>query len=404
MPFDTHDKSPTLDAQAENPQDVDQAIESLYRQADELGRQCLFTRPNGGLALGAFPGDDEPLPLRDLAIVVEGCPELLPINSLKDICREYVHHQLPDGTFPHGLQADGTAYYRQDGKPDGPPSLSGDNLQAMIALAWQAVQLGQDADFTATIVPALGKGVRALPRNERTQLVACDGQVDEDTCPCSFAPGVRQRGDLLICSLLLVQALQQLADIFQHLGRDGDSDMWRAEAQLVAKRVRMYFWDKDPGLFRAATKVANEPDIWGSVLSVYLNVATSGQLVAIARYCREQVEAIVRHGCLRGLPAGQYWSACTTPRGEFENGGFWPGASGWLAYTVDILDAASADRIIIDLATHFANDGIFKAIGESGVGRFRDYLPSIAMPLAGIQKMMARRRKRAEQAVMQADF
>jgi hypothetical protein len=140
------------------------------------------------------------------------------------------------------------------------------------------------------------------------------------------------------------------------------------------------------------------------VFSVYLNVATSGQLVAISRYCSQNYDAIVRDGHVRALPPDELWQDCDVPAGEFENGGFWSGAAGWLAYTVDILDPGLADRVIIDLATAFVSDGVYKGINGDGVGRFRNYLPAAALPVPGIQKMLDRRRKRAEQAALIGDF
>lgn len=382
---------------------VEAAFDAILDTVRELGMEGRFTRDNGLDAIAVIPGDETPLALRDLPVVLEACPELLSDEMVVRTCLEIATCQLPDGQFPDMMRADGTPIYNHEDDPDRQIPNT-DCGQFMVWLVWLALQRTGDNDFASDIVPKLVKGIENLARGERTQLVCVPPDVQDFGSTCPFAPGAEKRGDLLTSSLLLVQAFQQLADIVQHLGRDGDADMWRAEAQLVAKRIRMYFWDKTPGLFRAATNDCTQHDIWGSTLSVYLNVATSGQLVAISRYCSENYDDVVRNGHVRAMPADEYWATCDVPEGEFENGGFWAGAAGWLAYTVDILDPPLADRVITDLAVSFTSDGVFKALNKDGIGRFRDYLPSAAAPVPGIQKMLARRRKREEQATMMGDF
>lgn len=381
---------------------LDDAVSAIYDVIRELGEASRFTRPNGTVSLALIPGDDSPLPLRELVVVLDTCPDLLSEEDLLKTCREYASCQLPDGQFPDLIEADGTPIYNTHGNPDlQVPNV--DCAQYMVWLAWLTVQRTGNAELGDELAPKLVKALQALPRGDRTQLVHVADEVRNFGATCPFAPGARKRGDLLNSSLLLAQAYQQLADIMQHLRRDGDADMWRAEAQLVAKRVRMYFWDKNLGLFRAATRRCTEHDIWGSVFSVYLNVATSGQLVAISRYCSEHLGEVVKRGHVRGMPPGELWADCDIPAGEFENGGYWSGAAGWLAYTLDILDPGMADRLVMDLARQFVEKGVCKAINGKGIERFRDYLPSAAAPMPGIQKMLARRRKRAEQTALIGD-
>lgn len=388
---------------AEIPQTSEAAVEALVEIVRNLGESARFTRPNGVRAIALMPGDEEPLALADLCAVIETCPDLLTDEELIKTCREFGACQLPDGDFPDVIQADGTPVYNPDEDPDVEvPNTS--NAVFMIWLTWLTVLRTDDNALAEELIPKLVKGIEALPREERTQLISVEPDDEEFGSTCPFSPNARKRGAVLTSSLMLVQAYQQLADIVQHVGRDGDADMWRAQAQIVAKRVRMYFWDKTPGLFRASTHGCKEHDLWGSVLSVYLNVATSGQLVAISRYCTENYEQVVLDGHVRAMPLEEFWGDCETPPGEFENGGFWSGAAGWLAYTVGILNPELADQVIIDLATAFIQKGVFKALNAEGVGRFRDFLPSAAAPMPGILKVMERRRKRAEQSAMLDDF
>lgn len=391
------------DDRAVIPETAEAAAEAIIGIVRKLGEDSCFVRPNGVKAIAIMPGDEEPLGLTDLCNVIESCPDLLADDDLVRTCREFAACQLPDGDFPDMIHADGTPIYNPDEDPDVEvPNTS--NAVYMVWLTWLTILRTDDHALAEELIPKLLKGVEALPRDERSGLISVNPDYNDFGSTCPFAPNARKRGTILTSSLMLVQAFQQLADIFQHVGHDGDADMWRAQAQMVAKRVRMFFWDKDPGLFRAATHGCKEHDLWGSVLSVYMNVATSGQLVAISRYCTEHYAEVVKDGHVRAMPLDEFWGDCDIPSGEFENGGFWSGATGWLAYTVGILNPDLAAQVIIDLAAVFIQKGVFKALNAEGVGRFRDFLPSAAAPVPGILKVMDSRRKRAEESTMLDDF
>ena len=292
----------SLNAPESGPPDTpDEAIAVMESVCRELLDRCRLETPSGLTTIAARPGEREPAGLWEVAAVLEGLPDAFEPRELDAVCRAFAEGQDERGVFPSTVRPDGTVDFRPPGADSG-SVVALDNAISMVALAWHAMQLDPEPDLLADVAPRLVKGLEALPRNERTHLVSVPVHEADRYVALSFAPGIRMAGDLLYPSLLHVQACQQLADIMQNLGRDGDSDMWRAEAQLVAKRIRMYFWDKGPGLFRAATRQCREHDLWASVHSVFLNVATSGQLVAIARYCKENYDSVVHEGYLRGLP------------------------------------------------------------------------------------------------------
>ena len=336
--------------------------------------------------------------LRDFAYMLEGGIAAFKEAELRDALQLMLDAQAPDGAFPDCVRLDGTPVYKPGmGTMGERPVIDGAHF--MVDAVWCAFRHLGDHTLIERNVPRLVKGLQGVPRNAKTDLVYIDPTHTWERCGYGFTDSVRTSGDVLFPSLLHVQACQQLADLLQSLGRDGDADMWRAESQHVAKRIRMYFWDKKPGLFKAATACCREHDLWGSAFAVYLNVATSGQLIAIAKYFQTHYEDIVRNGHLRHLPAGEYWEKTETARGTHQNGAFWAVPSGWLAYTLDIVNPELADRTVVDLAGTFATDGIWECVDEDGTPRVRDYVASAAMPAAGVRHMLARREKRHEQTI-----
>lgn len=241
------------------------------------------------------------------------------------------------------------------------------------------------------IIDSLIRGMHAVPRNAKNGLVHIRSDLEWDRCPYGFTDSVRKQGDVLFASLLFVQASRQLADLCEVLGRTDGALHWREEAKRVAAKIRDVFWDPKIGLFRAATVKCKEPDIWGSAFAVYLQVTTQDQTMRIARYFKQHYEKIVQKGQIRHLPGGVYWEQAFE-RDRYQNGAFWATATGWFAYTLDLVDSNLTDQTIIDLVNDFQERGCVEwCFGETG--QRPDYLTSGTMPLAGIRRVIQRREK-----------
>ena len=172
--------------------------------------------------------------------------------------------------------------------------------------------------------------------------------------------------------------------------RPDDARRWRDEAVRLAPVIRGTFWDEKTGLFRAATVRCKQPDVWGSAFAVYLNVAAPEQAQTIARYFKEHYGELVQKGQIRHLPGGVYWEA-GCPRDTYQNGGYWATATGWFVYTLDIVDRKLAEQTVIDLVNDFRQRGVSEWVFGPRQG-VMNYVASAAMPLAGVKKMLARRR------------
>lgn len=77
-------------------------------------------------------------------------------------------------------------------------------------------------------------------------------------------------------------------------------------------------------------------------------------------------------------------------RDQYQNGAYWAPPVGWFVYTLNLVDPDLADQTVIDMTTHFRQHGACEwIIGETQ--KLPHYLASAALPLHGIQAMLARR-------------
>jgi hypothetical protein len=269
-----------------------------------------------------------------------------------------------------------------------------DGSQFTVGVAYHTYQKTKDPKLLGEVLGPLIKTMGAVPRSVESGLVFIDPGREWDRCPYGFTDTVRKQGDVLFCSLLYVQACRQLSELLQAGRREEEAGKWRDEAGRVAASVRKVFWDRDVGLFRAATVKCREHDIWGSAFAVYLGVADDVQSRAVAGYFKRHYNEIVQHGQIRHLPGGVYWEdGCA--RDQYQNGAYWATPAGWFVYALDLADPMLADQTVLDLVNHFKKHGACEwIIGERR--ELPNYLASAALPLDGIRAMLERRRWRRD--------
>ena len=111
-----------------------------------------------------------------------------------------------------------------------------------------------------------------------------------DRCPYGFTDSIRKQGDELFCSLFYVHACRQLGDLLEAAGRPARRRMAGRGGRVPS--IRTVFWDEKIGLFRAATVLCKEPDIWGSAFAVYL-ASPRRNRPTIAHYFKQHYGEIV---------------------------------------------------------------------------------------------------------------
>jgi hypothetical protein len=327
--------------------------------------------------------------LRDYEYMLEGRVDVFSDKELKDACLTFIKAQRADGACVDCVKYDGTPYYQPGYGTIGTNPVA-DGSQFLVGVGWYTCRKVRDRAFTEQIIEPLIRAMNAVLRDPKNGLVYIKPE-GYDRAPYGFTDSVRKQGDELFCSLLYIQASRQLADLLAETSRAAEAAKWRVEAERLTESVRSVFWDESVGLFRAATIQCKEPDIWGSAFAVFLDVATPSQKMAIAKYFQKHYNEIVYRGQIRHMPAGTYWQACNVEKDNYQNGPFWATPTGWFVYTLDLVDPVLADKTIVDMASEYQRSG---EIMEWVLGAKKgapEYLSSVALPLDGIRKMLARR-------------
>jgi hypothetical protein len=369
----------------------------LEERSSQMIRDCRRTTSNG---IAAFPpqvgGGYEAFWLRDYAYMLEGNPGAFSDREVKDAYRFFLAGQRGDGAMVDCIKIDGTPYYMPGYGTLGRNPVA-DGSQFMVDVAWHTFLKTRDTNLVTETVDSLTTGMKAVPRDPATGLVHIKPGREHDRCPYGFTDAVRKQGDELFCSLLFVQACRQLGDLLEAANRKDEARHWRFEALQVTDNIHRVFWDTNSGLFRAATVLCNQPDIWGSAFAVYLGVTTPDQALAISRYFKEHYSEIIKRGQLRHLPAGMFWQETIGVKpGTYQNGAFWATPVGWFVYALDLTAPRLADQTVVDLVCDFITTGDENECVNDGYSNVSHYVASVASPLGGIRAMQQRRANRTD--------
>ncbi|WP_035603217.1 hypothetical protein [Haloferula sp. BvORR071] len=367
-----------------------QAVKWLEVAAPVLVRASTREMSSGATAFPPQAGPGyEAFWLRDYSYVLEGCSNSLSDTEVRRACTLFLDALDPKGAGVDCIKFDGTRIY-QPGYGSMGKNPVADGSLFTIEVAWQTHQRLRDKDYLAGIIGKLLLAHQGVPRNPSTGLVHITSE-GWDRCPYGFTDSVRKQGDELFCSLLLIEADRHLATMLRELGRSDEAAKFEDEASALTKTVQAIFWDGEAGLFLAATGQGRQPDLWGSAFAVYAGIASPEQAIAIARYFQQHHAEIVQKGQMRHLPKGMYWDAACE-RDTYQNGGYWATPTGWLIYTLDLVDPKLAEQTLVDLVRDFQERGVNEWIFGEGV-HTRNYLSSATLPLAGAKKMLERRAK-----------
>ena len=218
-----------------------------------------------------------------------------------------------------------------------------------------------------------------------TGLVNISSAPDEDRCPYGFTDTIKQRGDVLFCSLLYIQACERLAEMFNTCGWRSEASCFMSAANKARSSINNALWDNSAGLYFAATERCRQPDIWGSAFAVWLDVASSEQAVRISEYFKTHYSEICQKGQIRHLSGGFYWEeGCA--RDIYQNGAYWATPCGWFVNALALTDPILAKQTVCDMVADFRERGICEWV-IGGNAHLPGYVASATLPLQGIRKL-----------------
>ncbi len=321
---------------------------------------------------------------RDFCYMVEGAGRLIPSEEILACIDFLLRGQRGDGAMPDRVESDGKAIYMAgpEDAPLGedPPT---DNAQFMVKLVGAYVDLtGEYAAFLERR-EQLYEAMAQVPR-------ADDGLVVIDRnrphAPYGFTDNVAKTGKVFFSSLLYWEACRRLAELCAHCEYHEEAHEWYEPAEQL-KRSLDQFYDREYGLYRAASGECNQIDLWGSAYACVVRVASKSRARTIGQFFCQAPEVSLWHGHVRHLPVGEYWERMLVeiePE-TYQDGAFWAVPSGWVAQAMATYDQAAARDLISNVLGVWREEGVFECISPYAAPKDEGYAASAACILGAVR-------------------
>ena len=370
--------SPALSAYAQTtftntPQGLNNA--AFWLEADSLSmvRQSRTTESNGTYGFEpcctGFYNNFYP---RDYDYMLQGCPEAFSNTEMENSCMTVVNEGAAgiDGAIDNPLFEVDVAYRTYMNTGD-------------------LTLLSKTLNNGSTLVNGLVSLMNGVPRSNGMVYVASGiGYGFQDT--------VTVTGNDFYCSLLDVQASNQLAALLTATGNTSAAATWTAAAKAETTDIQNTFWNSSDGMFHASTGTcSNNISVWGSAFAVTSGVASASQSSSIANYFNNNYSNLVLAGQIREIPSPTYWASSWEPAGSEQNGGYWGLPEGQFDSVLATVNPTLAKQTLLDYCNFLnttAPSQLHPGPEWTGSGSVangaRYYCANVTMPLATAKQYM----------------
>ncbi len=348
---------------------------AFWLEADSLSmvRQARTTLSNGTYGFwpcctGFYPN----VYPRDYDYMLQGCPEAFSNTEMENMCMTAVNEGAAgiDGAVDNPLFEVDVAYrtYMNTGDP---------------------TLLSKTLNNGSTLVNGLVSLMNGVPRQNGMVYVASGiGYGFQDT--------VTVTGNDFYCSLLDVQASNQLAALLTATGNTSAAATWTAAAKAETTDIQNTFWNSSDGMFHASTGTcSNNISVWGSAFAVTSGVASASQSSSIANYFNNNYSNLVLAGQIREIPSPTYWASSWEPAGSEQNGGYWGLPEGQFDSVLATVNPTLAKQTLLDYCNFLnttAPSQLHPGPEWTGSGSVangaRYYCANVTMPLATAKQYM----------------
>ncbi|MEA3400479.1 MAG: hypothetical protein U9R79_04465 [Armatimonadota bacterium] len=318
---------------------------------EDIARRCLEAarvQADDGtwIVTPAGSGKYSGMYTRDFCYTVEGCGHLMDPAETAAAIDYLFERQRRDGLMPNRVEADGRAIYVVNESTEALNHQPTDNAQFAVKLVDAYIDHTSDYELFTRHKNAL------MDAMERVSLTE-DGLVWIDPAHPSPAYGftdtVAKTGEVLFSSLLYWEACMLLAKMCQRVEHHDGAHVW-FEAAEHTNRVLREFYDEPSGMMVAARVDCEQMDVWGSCYAGVIRALSKSETARIGEWLFDRYEDCFLRGCVRHLPAPEYWQKMLVEYqpGRYQNGGYWPTATGWAAMVLDRYDRDTAVMLVED--------------------------------------------------------
>ncbi len=318
---------------------------------EAIARRCIGsarTRADDGtwLLTPAGSGKYSGMYTRDLCYAVEGAGHLMPPEEMAAAIDYLIARRRDDGLMPNRVEADGQAVYVvNENAPalNHPPT---DNAQFATKLVDAYVDHTGDYDLFLRHENALMAAMETVPLSE-------DGLVWID--PANPHPGygftdtVAKSGEVLFSSLLYWEACMVLAKMCQRVEDHEGAHTWFEAAEHTGRALHEFYEEQD-GMLRAARADCEQIDLWGSAYAGVVRAISKSETKRVGAWLFDHYDGCFLRGCMRHLPRPECWRRMLADYepDRYQNGGYWPVATGWAAMVLERYDHDTAVMLLED--------------------------------------------------------
>lgn len=255
-----------------------------------------------------------------------------------------------------------------------------------------------------TLAARLEDAFAMPPSRPDTGLVYADAEARGVTF--GFVDAIVHTGDLLFCSLLKMQAADELSWLLESSADPSHARRYHAISDRLRKAIPKTFASKD-GLLRASTGASGQPDVWGSAYAVYIGALDRKHE---SQVCRELAWAYrngvlawkgnIRHVLTKDdFSKTTAWENTDVKVNQYQNGAYWGTPTGWVAYAIAKAEPESAVKLMTEYVAEL-REGDFRKGPDFGSpwecmhpdGAYRQnavYMTSVTCPAAALNRLNA---------------
>ena len=309
---------------------------------------------------------------RDFSYMVEEAKELIPSEDIEKGIEYLLRGADQNGWIPDRVESDGYAKYTAGGGLPASPNL--DNGCFLCLLANDYLSTLPDDQAKAIFLKwkdGLQKGIDCLPIAENGLI---ENEATPPHSPYGFTDTVSKTGYLAFESLLLWRAQKAMCFWLNKYGFT--TETYAENCKKIEQNFTKIFLCED-GMFRAATKVCAQTDIWASCYAVSNDFPLKDEVKkGVAKWLIAHYDTIVEGGQIKHLPKGEYWEKTFLPveNETYQNGAFWAVPIKWFCDAVAVLDRKLAEKTIFDVLDYFEKYGVYECVN----GEWRKLKPYVA--------------------------
>lgn len=324
---------------------------------------------------------------RDFAYYVENVPDMIPQEEIREALLYLIRGQRDDGCAPDRVDLEGRPVYCAGplGRPIAAPPL--DNAQFLTKIACTYARHMKDLDLFGEIVDRLDRAMDWVPLS-RDGLVWNDPENPHS--PYGFTDCIGKTGELLFCSILYWEASRMLADMAAMIDEGDIAEKYGFRSWMIENNL-VKLWDEEVGAFMAAGGDCRQVDIWGNIYLISVDLPLDEDIRRkVGEFLVRNYEAYTHKGMVRHLLEGEHWEKLLVdvPQGEYQNGGYWSTATGWLIVALSRFNLDLAEKTFREFISFSRENGFWECVGPEGYRKLRDYVPSAANPVGGIRHVL----------------